>query len=70
MVVLPARTLGHRHEDRLDAPARLEAEDGAAVVDQVELCQRMQPAVRRAFFCRAFFLFPTYCRLALGAFRF
>ena len=37
VVVLPARGLGERHEDALDAPTRFEAEDGAAVVDQVEL---------------------------------
>lgn len=36
-VVLPPRRLGERHEDRLDATARLEAEHRSPVVDQVEL---------------------------------
>ena len=29
--------IGQRHEDSLGAPARLQAEEGAAVVDQIEL---------------------------------
>lgn len=37
VVVLPAGRLREGHEDALDAAARLEAEDGAAVVHQVEL---------------------------------
>mmetsp|Transcript_1261 Transcript_1261/g.3862 ORF Transcript_1261/g.3862 Transcript_1261/m.3862 type:complete len:325 (+) Transcript_1261:225-1199(+) len=37
MRVLPPRCLRQRHEDRLNAPARLEAKDGAAIVDEVEL---------------------------------
>lgn len=37
MVILPPCRLGERHEDRLDAAAGLEAEDGAPVVDEVEL---------------------------------
>mmetsp|Transcript_10579 Transcript_10579/g.31943 ORF Transcript_10579/g.31943 Transcript_10579/m.31943 type:complete len:398 (+) Transcript_10579:91-1284(+) len=36
-VVLPLGGLRERHEDALDAAARLEAEDSAAVVDEVEL---------------------------------
>src|SRR3954452_6230358 len=35
-VVAPCRARRHRHEDRFGAPARLQAEQGAAVVDQVE----------------------------------
>src|SRR5207244_1854216 len=35
--VLPARPGRHRHQHRLDAPLGLEAEQRAAVVDQVEL---------------------------------
>lgn len=37
MVVLPSAGLGQRHEDRLSASAGLQAEDGAAVIDKVEL---------------------------------
>ena len=36
-VVLPPSCLGEGHEDRLDTPSRLEAEDSPSVVDQVEL---------------------------------
>mmetsp|Transcript_57784 Transcript_57784/g.132724 ORF Transcript_57784/g.132724 Transcript_57784/m.132724 type:complete len:209 (+) Transcript_57784:433-1059(+) len=37
MTILPPRCLRKRHENALDATARLEAEDSAAVVDEVEL---------------------------------
>src|SRR5262245_19339160 len=35
-VIQPAHHRRQRHEDRLGAPARLEAEDGAAIVNQIE----------------------------------
>jgi len=37
VVVFPARRFGQRHEDRLNAAARLEAKHRAAIVDQVKL---------------------------------
>ena len=37
MVILPAGSLRQRHKDGLDATARLEAEDSATIVDEVEL---------------------------------
>ena len=65
------RENGQRHEDALDAGAgRVQAELGAAIVDQVELDVAAAPQQLRSFFfyffyseCFRFFLTPSSWRL-------